>query len=152
MITFQNEIEIDNGVEKVFPFVADLENIPKWNYYVREVTLTKKMDDIRGSQYRQVRREDQQVLKIVEYLKDELLVIETIPPSKPQLKRRMRFESHNGSTRILDHWELDLGLPGLMEKLAGMKVKSAVKENLGKLKQLMESGQTRLQDGRRVEL
>jgi hypothetical protein len=43
---------------------------------------------------------------------------------------------------------LDTGKPALVEKLAGGNVKSAVTENLQKLKQLLETGKVILQDGR----
>ena len=66
----------------------------------------------------------------------------------------MRFTLHDegGVTRIVDKWKLDLGKPALLQKLAGTKVRSAVAENLEKLKQLLEEGRVVLQDGRQATL
>jgi hypothetical protein len=51
-------------------------------------------------------------------------------------------------TILTDEWELDTGKPALVERFAGRNVKSAVAENLQKLKQLLETGKVTLQDGR----
>jgi hypothetical protein len=45
---------------------------------------------------------------------------------------------------------LDTGKAALVERFAGRNVKSAVAENLQKLKQLLETGKVTLQDGRTV--
>ena len=37
MIRFENTVEIDHPIESVFSFVANLENVPRWNYYVVDV-------------------------------------------------------------------------------------------------------------------
>ena len=67
---------------------------------------------------------------------------------KNELKREMVFRELSGETHIIDVWEPELGLPGIIEKLSARKVRSAVHENLFKLKQLLESGSVTLQDGR----
>lgn len=38
MISFENRVTIHRPLEEVFAFVADFENVPKWNYYVQEVS------------------------------------------------------------------------------------------------------------------
>lgn len=148
MVRFENEITIERPVEEVFDFIADLENLPRWNYYVMNVTKTSAGSSTVGSEYHQVRKQDEQDLRVVEQVPNQLLIIETIPPSKPQLKRSILFESGAHTTRILDAWELDLGLPALVEKLSAGRVRSAVEDNLKILKTLLETGQATLQDGR----
>ena len=37
MIRFENTVEIDRPIEEVFRFVANFENVPRWNYYVVDV-------------------------------------------------------------------------------------------------------------------
>jgi hypothetical protein len=54
------------------------------------------------------------------------------------------------TTRLRDEWKLDTGRPALLERLAHGRVKSAVSENLAKLKELLEEFRVVLQDGRRV--
>ncbi|NBC65188.1 MAG: hypothetical protein GVY07_05915 [Bacteroidetes bacterium] len=43
---------------------------------------------------------------------------------------------------------LHTGYPGILERLVVGRISRAVAENLGKLKELLEHGQTQLQDGR----
>jgi hypothetical protein len=78
------------------------------------------------------------------------LVIEAIPPSKPVFRREMNFIGNDGTTTIVDSWSLDLGLPGLIERFSKGRVRSAVNENLHKLKELLENGRVTLQDGKVV--
>lgn len=59
---------------------------------------------------------------------------------------------YRSGTRVVDEWELDLGRPAILERLAVGKVRAGVRENLGKLKELLERGRVTLQDGRRVTL
>lgn len=148
MIRFENTLEIEQPVDLIYDFMADLENLPKWNYFVTRVSHTGGEKRSTGATYHQVRKNDEQDLKIAEMIPNQILVIETIPPSKPELRRKMIFEPANGATKIIDRWDLDTGHPGLLQKLAGRRVRSAVKENLDKLKTLLEDGSVTLQDGR----
>jgi hypothetical protein len=62
------------------------------------------------------------------------------------------FESKETGTLIIDRWKLETGKPALLERFAVQSIRSAVHENLTKLKQLMEEGQVILQDGRKSSL
>jgi uncharacterized membrane protein len=152
MIHFENELMIERPVEQVFNFVADLENLPKWNYFVEDVSRTSNNGSSRGSTFHQIRKEDEQDLKILEYIQNQLLVVETIPPSQPELHREIIFEDKAPSTVITDRWELKLGVPKILEPLAVLRVQAAVRANLQKLKTLLETGQVTLQDGRPISL
>jgi uncharacterized membrane protein len=152
MFNFENTIVIDRPIETVFTFVADLPSLPKWNYYVLSVEPTSPESGTVGSMYHQVRREDEQDLRISKLEPNKALIVETIPPSKPELHREITFEAQGNSTRIIDKWRLDLGVPKLLEPLAAKQAKSGVRENLEKLKTLLESGRVTLQDGRSFSL
>jgi uncharacterized membrane protein len=152
MFTFENTIAIDRPVEEVFAFVVDLPSLPKWNYYVLSVSSTSPESGAVGSTYHQVRKNDEQDLRISQLEPNRSLVVETIPPSKPELRREMTFETQGGSTRIVDKWQLDMGVPKLLEPLAAKRARSGVRENLAKLKVLLESGRVTLQDGRSFSL
>jgi hypothetical protein len=65
---------------------------------------------------------------------------------------RLTLLDEGGKTRIVDNWRLDLGKPAFLERLAAAKVKSAVAENLKRLKQLLEEGRVILQNGRQATL
>jgi hypothetical protein len=53
---------------------------------------------------------------------------------------------------VVDEWKLATGKPAFVEKLTAGRIKSAVAENLAKLKELLETGQVVLQDGRKIAL
>ena len=144
---FENTIEIQVPVAQVFRFVATMENTPRWNYYVNSVQQTAGEGPQRGAQYHQVRKSDAQDYRITQYDPDRSLRVETLPGSTPAFERQMDFETVVGGTRITDRWKLSTDYPSLLESLAAGRIRSAVSENLGKLKELLEEGQTRLQDG-----
>jgi uncharacterized protein YndB with AHSA1/START domain len=152
MITFENSVTIRRPIGVVFPFVADLEQIPKWNYYVKSVNRTSSGPDQLGATFHQIRKSDQQDLRIAAFEPERLLVVETIPPSKPALTRTMDFSAEGDETVIRDSWRLDLGVPLLLEPIAARRAKAGVRENLGKLRELLEGGHTTLQDGRLMRI
>ncbi|MGD8490264.1 MAG: SRPBCC family protein [Anaerolineae bacterium] len=148
MIEFKNRIVIDRPVEEVFAFVADFENVPKWNYYVLEVNKTSAGPLGVGTTYHQTRKTDEQDFGVIEYEPTERVVVKTLPHAQPAFEMRFMFQPLEGGTQMTDAWKLDTGGPGLLERLGRGKVKQAVKENLVKLKELLETGSVQLQDGR----
>jgi uncharacterized membrane protein len=152
MLEFENTIRIDRPIAEVFRFLSDLENIPKWNYYVLEVKKTSEGPTRIGTTYHQVRKTDQQDLRIIELEPNHTVGVKTLPRSSPSLEMRFNLSEEENSTLILDEWKLETGQPALLERLAAGKIKSAVAANLAKLKELLENGHVLLQDGRRASL
>jgi uncharacterized membrane protein len=152
MFEFENSITIDRDIEDVFRFVTDLTTVPKWNYYVRSVTPTSDHPGTEGATYHQIRKNDEQELVIVKLEPGRSFIVESLPPSRPEFRREMTFALAGGSTTITDRWQLDLGVPRLLEGLAARRARSGVEENLGKLKMLLETGRVTLQDGRTFSL
>ena len=148
MFDFENTIVINRPVQEVFIFLVDLPSIPKWNYYVQSVVPTSPQSGVLGSTYHQIRKNDEQDLRISKLELNQLLVVETIPPSKPELRREILFEAQGQSTRLTDKWQLDMGVPKLLVPLAAQRAKTGVRDNLEKLKELLELGRVTLQDGR----
>jgi hypothetical protein len=136
--------------------VSDLTNLPFWNYYVTEVTKATQGPTRVGSRFEQIRKSDRQTIVVDVLEPGRRLVVSTTPESRPQLRRRMGFEEHHDrevpETEIVDRWDLDLDTPVVLEPLAKLKVKKAVADNLGKLRQLLENRSVTLQDGREVTL
>ena len=152
MVEFENTIRIDRPVDEVFAFLAQFENIPKWNYYVLEVRqLSESLIGI-GTTYHQLRRTDQQDFRIIEFEPNNTVAVNTLPQSSPSFERRFTLYEEGDTTHIRDQWKLDTGRPALLEGLARGRVKSAVSENLTKLKELLQEGRVVLQDGRQVTL
>jgi uncharacterized membrane protein len=152
VLEFENTIRIDRPVEEVFAFLSDFENIPKWNYYVLEVRqLSEGLIGV-GTTYHQVRKSNQQDLRIIEFEPGHTVAVKTLPQSSPDLEMRFTLYEEGITTRVRDEWKLNTGRPAIFERLAGGRIKSAVAENLAKLKELLEEGQVVLQDGRQVTL
>lgn len=147
MIEFKNTIVIKRPLHEVFDFVSDFENMPKWNYYVTEVNKLSDGPIEEGTTYHQTRKSDEQQFQISEFNPNERVAIETLPPA-PKLNMRFRFEPVENGTQVVDEWQLEADVPAPFTWFAARKVKSAVSENLRKLKKLLETGQVTLQDGR----
>ena len=152
MIEFQNAIEIERPAKEVFDFLSRFENLPKWNYFVLEVEKTSDGPVGVGATYHQVRMTDEQVFRITEFDPNHKLALKTIPPSTPELEMRFTLLPEGDRTKVIDEWKLDTGRPALLERLSSGRVKSAVKENLDKLKELLETGHVTLQDGQTTTL
>ena len=150
MLEFENTIRIDRPVDEVFAYLSDFENIPKWNYYVLEVRQLSESPIGVGTTYHQVRKTDEQNFRITEFEPNHTVAVTTLPRSSPSFERRFTLYEEGNTTRIRDEWKLDTGRSAILERLAGGRVKSAVAENLAKLKGLLEEGRVILQDGRQV--
>ena len=152
MLEFENIIRVDRPVGEVFAFLSDFANIPKWNYFVLEVRQLSESPIGIGTSYHQVRKTDEQDFRIIEFEPDHIVTVRTLPQSSPRFERRLTLYEEGDTTHIRDEWKLDTGKPALLERLAHRRVKSAVAENLVKLKELLEERRVVLQDGRQVTL
>jgi predicted DNA-binding protein (UPF0251 family) len=152
VLEFENTIPIYRLIDEVFAFLSDFENIPKWNYYVLEVRQLSESPIGIGTTYHQVRKTDEQDFRIIEFEPNHSVAVKTVPQSSPSFERRFTLYEEGDTTRIRDQWKLDTGRPALLERLARGRVKSAVAENLAKLKELLEEGRVILHDGRQVTL
>jgi uncharacterized membrane protein len=152
VLEFENTIPIERPIDEVFAFLSDFENIPKWNYYVLEVRQLSESPIGIGTTYHQVRKSDQQDFRIIEFEANNTVAVKTLPQSSPSFERRFTLYEEGETTRIRDQWKLDTGRPALLEWLARGRVKSAVSEDLTKLKELLQDRRVVLQDGRQVTL
>jgi carbon monoxide dehydrogenase subunit G len=150
MLEFENTIRIGRRIDKVFAFLSDFENIPKCNYYVLDVWQLSESPRGIGTTYHQVRKTDEQDFRIIEFEPDHTVTVKTLPQSSPSFERRFTLYEEGDTTQIRDEWKLDTGRPAVLERLARGRIKSAVAENLAKLKELLEEGRVVLQDGRQV--
>ena len=142
-----NTLIINRPVSETFAFISNFENMPKWNYFVAQTTSESPPGRGAGTIYRQRRRTDEQRFAVTDFEPDQLVAVRTLPPAR-DLQMRFTFEPHDSGTRPTDDWTLDTGLPRWLERIGASRVSSAVRDNLAKLKELLETGQVRLQDGR----
>lgn len=147
MLEFNNKVEIRRPIAEVFQFLSNFENMPKWNYFV--VNVKKISDGPVGinTAFRQKRKTDSQEYKIIEYEPNKSVAVKVQPPGV-KLTMRFTFQSsyNDNGTMVVDKWKFDTGIPALFARIGAINVKAAVAENLEKLKQLLETGKTILQD------
>ena len=145
MASFENTVTIRRPVEDVFAFLADFENIPKWNYAIVETRKVSPGPVGVGTTYRQTRS--------VPRSSEEAFEVTVFEPA-----RRLEVRGEIGPFRATTSYLLDptasgttltnavdlesSGLLTLVAPLATSRVKNAVAANLDKLRQLLEgSGQ-----------
>src|SRR5882724_11211641 len=144
-----NEIIIERPIEEVFNFLSNFENMPKWNYYVLTVNKTTNGEIRIGTIFHQVRKNDAQDLKVIEFEFPKIVAIATLPPER-HLIMRFRLFQESLFTRIEDAWKVKISW--VVAFFVKHQIKSAVSDNLKKLKTLMEKGEVTLQDGRVTHL
>ncbi len=148
MIEFENTIRIDRPVPEVFAFLANPENLPKWNYYILEVRKISSGPVGVGAVYHQITAGDEQDLVIAELDPNRKLVVRTLYPFTIGLEMTITVQDANPATLVVDAWRLETGLIVPLEQLGAARIKSAAAETLTRLKEILEQGAVVLQDGR----
>lgn len=139
---FENTVTIRREPDVVFGFLADLENIPRWNYAIVE---TRKISDGPvgvGTSYRQVRSlpaPSEEILEIAEFEPNRRLAIRGgLGPLAGTLTYDL--QPVDDGTLLTNTADLEAsGILKLAAPVAGARVRQAVAENLQKLKQLLET-------------
>jgi uncharacterized protein YndB with AHSA1/START domain len=140
---FTNTVTIDRPTVDVFAFVADPENVPKWNHAIVETRKTSDGPVGVGTTYRQIRS--------LPTRSEETLEVTELEPARRFAVRgelgpfvgtlAYDLEDVDGRTRLTN--TADLGGRGLMKlatPIAAGRVREAVAANLGALKELLERG------------
>jgi uncharacterized membrane protein len=152
MIQIRNELKINKSIEDTFKFIEHFENVPLWNYYVKSVNKISSNIDGSGTIYHQIRKNDEQKFKVIEYNPPVLITIKTIDNSIPKFRRTFKLNQVDDQTHLDDTFKVDTGSPVILERLLKNKMRSAVSNNLHNLKDLIENGKTILPDGRSVHI
>ena len=100
MLEFENTVAIARPTDEIFAFLSDFENIPKWNYYVLEVRQLSDNPIGVGTTYHQVRKTDEQDLRITEFDPNHTVAVKTLPQSSPRFERRFTLYEEGDSTRL----------------------------------------------------
>ena len=138
---FTNTITIDRPLSQVFVYLADLENLPRWNYAIGATRkITAGPVDV-GSRYLQTRTipvHTEEHLEIIEFEPDHRLAISGSLNSLPaQVTYTLRAEED--ATCLTN--TVDLQPPRhlkLVAPVATLRIKSAVAANLAVLKRTLE--------------
>lgn len=142
---FSNEIAIRRDVETVFAYVADLENLPSWNYAIaRTVPISgpgRGEPPHLGARYRQLRtlpRPMEEELQIVTYEPPELLAVSG--GFGPFHGTATYTFNSAGETTVLVN-DVSLSASGVLTPAAWLArgaVRRAVAQNLAALAQILE--------------
>jgi uncharacterized protein YndB with AHSA1/START domain len=141
-VRFANSVTIQRSPHDVFEFLAEFENVPKWNYAIVETRKTSEGAVGVGTTYRQVRSipsRSEEEFVVTEFELDRKLAIRgTLGPLEGTLAYIL--EPIANGTRLTNEADLEgHGLMKLAEPIAGGRVREAVAANLNELKAHLES-------------
>ena len=138
---FVNTITIDRAPSAVFAYLAEFENVPRWNYAIAE---TRKVTDGAvgvGARYLQLRTiptRSEETFEVVEFEPDRSLVIRgQIGPFFGDIAYLL--DGSADATVLTNTCDLRAHGPlSVVAPLATRRVQSAVAANLDVLKQILE--------------
>ncbi len=138
---FSNTVLIERPPQEVFEFVADLENVPRWNYAIVETRKTSAGPVRVGTTYRQIRSvpsTSEESLRVTELEPDGRFAVQgDLGPVEATLVYAL--EAVGAATRLTNTAELEArGMMKLAAPLASGRIREAVAQNLQVLKQLLE--------------
>ena len=141
LATFENTVMIRRPIEEVFGFLADFENIPKWNYAIVETHKVSQGPVGVGTIYQQVR-------SVPSRSEEHFELTAYHPPRQLELRGQLgpfpsrlayALDAVPEGTMLTNSVELELRGPGrLLGRVAVPRVRDAVAANLQKLKELLE--------------
>lgn len=139
---FENTVTIRRPAEVVFAFLADFENVPRWNHAIESTTKTSPGPVGVGSTYRQIRSEPKRSEEGFEVTVFEPMHRLAIDGEIGPFHARVEYlvEQIEGATRLTNGVELEPSstVSKLLAPFAGSKIQTAVSDNLGDLKALLE--------------
>jgi uncharacterized protein YndB with AHSA1/START domain len=140
MASFENTVIIQRPVEEVFAFLADFQNLPKWNYAIVETTKDSPGPVGVGTAYHQthsVPTRSEEHFEVTAFQPPHRLEVQgQIGPFRARIGYLL--EPTDGGTRLRNPVDLEpSGLSTLVAPLATSRVKHAVAANLDTLKQLL---------------
>lgn len=141
MITFTNTIDIARPINEVYEYLADLRNVPEWNWAIESTEPTSHGPISVGSTFRQVRHTPTrsiEELQITELQQSERIVVSG---QLGAFNARIIYSlspGHDGTT-VENTMALEAtGPTRVLGALAGPRVSRSVASNLADLKKLLE--------------
>jgi hypothetical protein len=144
METFENALTIHRPVEDVFSFLADFENVPRWNYAIEATRKTSPGPVGVGTTYSQTRsvpRRAEEGFEVTLFEPVSRLAIRgRIGPFQATMSYRL--QPADGGTRLTNQVELEPASAPLrlVAPVAVPRVRTAVAANLETLKRILEGG------------
>ena len=149
---FTNTITINRHPAEVFEFIAQFENVPRWNYAISETRRISGGSVGVGSRYRQTRTvptQSEETFEVTEFELDHRLSIRgPLGPFHAEVAYVLAPVEHGTALTNTMHLQPSRALR-LVAPLAAVRIKSAVAANLEALKQILETGGRPTADERR---
>jgi hypothetical protein len=143
MIRFSNSVDIARPRAEVFAYLSDLEHTPEWNWAISSTRKISVGPVGVGTRYQQTRLVPRPAV-------EELTVTQLVPDSRVEIVGDLvsyrahltyELESTASGTRLTNSVELDpSGALRLVGGLLTGRIQTAVAENLGVLRSLLEDG------------
>jgi uncharacterized membrane protein len=143
MIRFENSVLIRQPIGRVFDFVTDIRNNPKWQTGILELAMTSDGPFELGSTYRCVNR------FMGKRIETEGVITEYVPAKTCSFRitsgevtgeSSFHFKPVNGFTKLTTAAELDVGILSLGKIIVKHKINSQLKNDMLKLKDILENG------------
>lgn len=138
---FTNTITIGRPRPAVFAYLANLENLPQWNYALADTQQLTPGPPGVGTRYRQTRTipvHAVESLEIIEFTPDQRLTVQGTLNGLPAVLTYV-LDATDGATTVTNTVDLHPPRPlNLLAPIALSRIKSAVAANLTALKQLLE--------------
>ena len=138
---FTNTITIERPPATVFAYLANLENLPRWNYALAETRQLTPGPPGVGTRYLQTRTipvHAEETLEIIELTPDQQLTVQGTLNALPA-HLTYTLEPEGTATTLSNTVNLQAPRPlNLLAPIALGRIKSAVAANLAVLKQLLE--------------
>ncbi len=140
---FTNTITINRQLAVVFAYLADFQNLPRWNYAISETRkLTTGPVNV-GTRYLQTRTvpaHSEESFEVTEFEPELRIAIRGSLSSFPA-QLSYTFHRLGDSTTLTNSVDLQPPRPlNLLGPIATRQIKSAVAANLDVLKKILESG------------
>jgi uncharacterized membrane protein len=140
---FENSVVINQPVEKVFEFVTNINNNPKWQTDILELKLTTEGPLGLGSMYHCVNRfmgrRIETVGIITDYEPDNRCAFR-IKSGTVTGESSFLFEPVNGGTKFTTIGDIELRYLKLAKVIVKHKIKQQLRNDMVKLKDLLENG------------
>lgn len=141
---FENSVDINQSVEQVFDFVTNPRNNAKWQTDILELEMISENHFGLGATYRCVNR------FMGKRIESENEITDYVPGKTYRIKItngilsgncNMFFNTLEGGTKFTVSGELDLRYVKLLKMIATRKINQQIKEDMLKLKYILENGQ-----------
>jgi uncharacterized protein YndB with AHSA1/START domain len=138
---FTNTITIERPPATVFAYLANLENLPRWNYALAETRQLTPGPPAVGTRYVQTRTipvHAEETLEIIELTPNQQLIVQGTLNALPA-HLTYTLQPEGTATTLSNTVNLQAPRPlNLLAPIALGRIKSAVAANLAVLKQLLE--------------